>query len=858
MATSSCQQETALRFSEKWQVLGPFQIGTREATWGADPLEFYGGFPKLQYSLEDTYPSPLAPNASVGWSETTIASSCTSDTTQVALSFDFSDIDWSFQQRIYGWAALQYQAWARGVLTVSGDAPRTLVFYSPGLLEFYVDGVHHFGGDYYAYGKVPLVLHLEPGDHIIDLRLIRDVRSMGGIGDPTIDVSMSAELSDGKLVICPDSVLLPDMVNGRLAGNLGSVTVRNDGLEDAFVDGVSVNDTSYFAWLARPSSTRIAPGQTRPIAFVITCQSAGCSPSIRIDIEYTQARSSSMILSVSTNIAQTDIFQPHKITFLNPGGMVSYAILRPPSLQGKCATAPDGTLPILLGLHGAGVDAASPMIRHSFDPVPDLCAWALYPTGSTLWSGDDWHTWGFADVEAAIEALPVWTTLVDWKGPGVAVDRWLVVGHSNGGQGTWYTLTHRPDKVVAAAPISGYSSIQNYVSYNLWTPMDPLVRMLLETSLSDYKHELLLQNAEQIPIMQQHGSVDDNVPAFHSRLMNCLLRQVKADSSYVELEDKNHWFDGIMTTEPLRAFYEQELGSASSTVIPPSSFSFVVANPANMGSRHGLRVLQLCQHGRLGRVAASFDTDIPTCYIQTSNVLSLHIPAIYTRTHDIVLDGQKIDVENLQGVTLWQTPEEGWKAITRTTGPATRNGRQLGSMDALLRTKSGLEIVRTSRSAAIDKVALQISRNLHQYFGSDTDLVDKSGSHQSDYGNAVRVALGKDVPATFVKDFPINVIHPGIVSLRDASGNNKLYSSEKGLAAIYLRPLKDEQVELMVWGADDEGLEIAARLVPMLTGVGQPDFVIADSKMLWGGAGAVLAMGYFDHLWNVTADSFLT
>jgi len=52
-------------------------------------------------------------------------------------------------------------------------------------------------------------------------------------------------------------------------------------------------------------------------------------------------------------------------------------------------------------------------------------------------------------------------------------------------------------------------------------------------------------------------------------------------------------------------------------------------------------------------------------------------------------------------------------------------------------------------------------------------------------------------------------------------------------------------LELDVWGSDARGLEIAARLVPMLTGVGQPDFVIADKTMLEQGAGGVLAMGFF-------------
>lgn len=69
--------------------------------------------------------------------------------------------------------------------------------------------------------------------------------------------------------------------------------------------------------------------------------------------------------------------------------------------------------------------------------------------------------WGFTDVEAAINSISDWIKYVGWQGQGVDVNRWIVSGHSNGGQGTWYALTHRPDKVLAAAPVSGYASIQS-------------------------------------------------------------------------------------------------------------------------------------------------------------------------------------------------------------------------------------------------------------------------------------------------------------------------------------------------------------------------------------------------------------
>lgn len=40
-------------------------------------------------------------------------------------------------------------------------------------------------------------------------------------------------------------------------------------------------------------------------------------------------------------------------------------------------------------------------------------------------------------------------------------------------------------------------------------------------------------------------------------------------------------------------------------------------------------------------------------------------------------------------------------------------------------------------------------------------------------------------------------------------------------------------------------MDVAARLVPMLTGVGQPDFEIDDMMMSWKGTGGELATGFF-------------
>ena len=77
------------------------------------------------------------------------------------------------------------------------------------------------------------------------------------------------------------------------------------------------------------------------------------------------------------------IHSPHKITFLHPGGIVSYAIIRAPSEKASSGLSLNKRLPILLNLHGAGLEADSHQVRHMLDTVPDLPSWVIFPTGVT-------------------------------------------------------------------------------------------------------------------------------------------------------------------------------------------------------------------------------------------------------------------------------------------------------------------------------------------------------------------------------------------------------------------------------------------------------------------------------------------
>ena len=213
-----------------------------EASWGADPLESLGGFRDLAYDRETHYPSSIAPNGRVSWSTHQIErlSSC-GEIAEASLIVSFPDIDWTLLQSVYGWAALQYQAWARGHLTIAANTARSIILYADNVLEFWVDDQHYFGGDYYAYRRAPLVLHLSPGSHNVDIRLIRDVRVMGGIGEPKISISLKAEGSNSSLALVVHKALIPDVVNGAFATPFASIPVRNEGQKPIDILNVATN-----------------------------------------------------------------------------------------------------------------------------------------------------------------------------------------------------------------------------------------------------------------------------------------------------------------------------------------------------------------------------------------------------------------------------------------------------------------------------------------------------------------------------------------------------------------------------------------------------------------------------------------
>ena len=112
------------------------------------------------------------------------------------------------------------------------------------VLEFWLDSKRYFGGDYYAYRRAPLVLRLDPGDHILNVRLVRDVRLFGGENPPGLSVSFEAEFPSADILVDSAHAVFPDIVDEKAAGNYFSVSLTNTSEDAAYIQGVEVISNS--------------------------------------------------------------------------------------------------------------------------------------------------------------------------------------------------------------------------------------------------------------------------------------------------------------------------------------------------------------------------------------------------------------------------------------------------------------------------------------------------------------------------------------------------------------------------------------------------------------------------------------
>ncbi|KNC98636.1 uncharacterized protein SPPG_06318 [Spizellomyces punctatus DAOM BR117] len=889
----------AVAFPDVWESLGPFPHGSREL--GNDPLSAYGGFENLSFSSTDRYPSELADGGFVRWRHVETGPDQT-----VRLSYP--QIRWEFNQRPFGWAALQHASYFRGKFNVHEEGIYLVEF--SGVVSFKIDN-RAFTGNVYGYTHAShSIVYLSKGEHILYVYAVIDVRISGGTIPPELRFRGSlkkAEINQENhgLIHFENDAVIPEVMGTELISPFASVAIMNANITTpaerpltrqqsrdmtgwvqvtsvhaTLSDGTEVNAT-----LPVHFSIKIAPGQIMavPLNLSIGAIPPDLAPSMRIELDCIRLDDNerfSLLLGPFT-FHRRQWSDVYKITFLDYDFSVHYAMARPPK---KACADRQTKCPIVLALHGAGVEASSEFWTNAYRQQEN--AWVLYPTGRTPW-GFDWHGPSFRNIEYALDALHLLPGVPAEKQKSLAINRnkLIYAGHSNGAQGAWWLASHFPDKALAAVPASGYMKIQFYAPYFMRVGdsyADPLLRGILDASIAEHDIDLYAANMGGLPVLARHGALDDNVPPLHSRRLIRLGNEWNRNPISWDLSEipaQGHWFEGVANDNTMQEFIDKHLNiTADPELSPPplpEAFSLNTLNPASTGSKGGIRILQLEVPFRLGTIRVHRVQN--QWHLNTSNI----------RRFGFVRDPRQEGIESwsVDGTDFNKPPsvsgpsyarldpDSSWKEendllwISQERHPSTYGpiSSALNHPFIIVVPSNPAQNEDLYREAA-QHIALSwyiYSRGVTQIV-RDIDVLD---------GIAARynlIVLGGPADNAYTRRRE-NEGGANMVKFRPAGGfqiDKRKYESP-GTGIIFLAPSPIRtRVAVFIAGTDKDGILRAAWSLPFRTGLQIPDYLVVgdeygDPHTGWTardgapfggagtkGAGGVLAAGYWNNTWD--------
>ncbi|KAJ7470355.1 hypothetical protein FB451DRAFT_1038083 [Mycena latifolia] len=862
----SAPQPWKSQLSRDWDVLGPFPIHAREQQFISPSFPVNLSEP---IDFTRTWPSSYADQGRVGWTKTQA-------TADGDLKVSFPNIRWSELRATEGWAALQHHAVLHTNITLypprnpdSAVPPRLLVQLIQGSYitiipasgsESVLPPEWHAGNIYAMERTLPRAIELPShpsttspttyhvfvsGDY--EIRLFGDPKK----GPPvqSIKLTIEAEAPSHAVTLEPTQDVICDFVDGYAFGDALGLGVRSLAGWWTVTDAVLMFKLEGFrVELLRP--TRIAPSQTRivPLRIIQTAQFS--RP--RLDIKLTvtsDTDTKSMTVSVVLPLKHLPRWSEKTLSAIK--GSYFYAqemptvfSVFPPLLDNVEDQKPQ---PPILCLHGAGVD----IISQAFwiDSLPrQQHSWLITPSGRTPW-GLDWHgpsakdAWGSVDaLYTILEANPAWHPRKLAAGTPV-----VLMGHSNGGQGSWYLASRFPDRVLGVVPAAAYIKSQAYVPLLISAHfIDPAARAILESSLTPDDNDLFLSNLVDTPILAVHGGSDDNVPVWHSREAVSVLQAWNAEANVtcadvlVFREDARqlHWYPSVLKNDQVQAFLDNVLRMSSFPRPRSKSFTLTVAVPAESGSLHGWKIERLSVPGRLGRLTVDALAD-NQLRIVTSNVDQFTVLADIWNIDSLYVDNNLVDfTPHLRG---------GSGASPQKISPQVS-----ARMQSFLSTHAPFRLVVLDNSSSRDtSLALRIAHDLNAYHRLDAEIVlgyaglkdlgDSAGNILI-ISNATSLLLAKmlENPKTPFR------MEQNLLVLRDT------VLDDAGLGILFLHPHPQNINGQMLFllSTDAAGLERAGRLFPIRTGVAVPDWLITSSRAEQAGAGGVIGAGVWGTGWS--------
>lgn len=476
----------SVHIAPTWDVLGPFPIHAREQHFLSPsfPLDL-----TKPIDLGASYPSSLADGGCVHWSKA-------SSDPDLNLTVSFPHIRWASLRATEGWAALQHHAVLRATLTVlppSSDSdaqpppavPNLFLqikkgsFFTliPADVENHVFVPEWFSGNIYEVDYAPshlvgfptmpspvspTVYHLYiSGDY--EIRLFGDPRDTGS-EVPALSISVSVCLDSPTVAMRREASrdVVPDFVDGLAFGEALGIGLRCISISSWTVTALSPSPELLQAGITVSllSETRFVMGQTRVLPIRIAQSQAFSGDILSFDVHATSGESL-LVLPVQLRISQLDSWSMADTTAINATYFSSDTapigfIALPPKNSNAQHQIPG---PPILALHGAGVD----IFKQHFwvDAIPrQERSWVIIPEGRSPW-GLDWHGPSADDAWDTVSSLDViLKTCSRQKDWAIAPEKVVIIGHSNGGQGTWYNAARHPDRVTASKRLSSATCSQ--------------------------------------------------------------------------------------------------------------------------------------------------------------------------------------------------------------------------------------------------------------------------------------------------------------------------------------------------------------------------------------------------------------
>lgn len=891
---------------------------------------------------------------------------------QHSLTVEYPDVDWPWVRKSAGWSSLQWQMVAVTDLSIGSEntaaaitMDKTAEFAIVPQSDFRPNAtmlddtatIDWFTGDWYSYvaafsrenvsaPELPIsqhLLHLNKGAYKLLVRSMYEIRIFG---DPKNGGSESPKMTLGIDIavrgldnIAQDELIevhtnphhsnVPHVVGGNIAGWGLSFAVRNLSpndtytLQDIDIAGPMTGAASPPLKAELGLTLSVAPGQTVLVPVKITQSSSLNAAATFIDLTL---RLTSVSDPSGTTIAKPiripiihkpafwetsssdDDHNAYMYSYLAPDHTVQLAAATPPRRANRALAGKGPLPPLILTLHGAGVDIRDLFFSNSIQKQND--SWSILPTGRTPW-GYDWQLASLQAADAAVTAfhkhlygLPANVSDEERNKWQFDPEKLFIMGHSNGGQGAWYRLARFPDRVIGGVVAAGYIKVSDYVSF-AWKVgrhfTDPALQGLLHSSISMFENDLFASNLAGLDLLVKYGSADANVPPWNSKDMAMLVDGWNQRSGLVnkvkiaEVPGRPHWWDTLFSESDVQQAIEASTSSSKNPgyEMPdsPQRFTLTVANPAEAGSKGGWRISEIDVPGRLAKLEVRYgeqatqngaDKDSAHVQVVARNVRRIDLDMVVLRRSAsaallsnstpmrLSLNGQEIeaDLHGVETVHFFHKGHGEWESWTDLeTSTTSARARPIGPVLRIVSSEGPMVIVVPSAGSTIEVTAwMGVARRfaadlllyglINSQIITDADFVSSGAADTFDRSNIV--TLGGPHVNTFTRSIydswptqnnPIQFPSPETSSQFEIQGCS-FYEIGTAMLALAPHPTFDQGLVLIAHGVGVEGVSRAARLLPTRTATMIPEWIVVDRSAEWMGEGGVQAAGWYDRGWS--------